>query len=168
MKYFIPVLFVAVSLTLIGCGKSAEDYMKDASEKLKAQNVSEAVASYQKILEEFPQSEQAPEALYQLATIYQGLLLPNLSREESLIQAITSFKAVYEKYPKNKFAPVSLFMSGFIMANELHQYDEATKTYSLFLDKFPDHQLAQSAKDELENMGLEPDEILNKKGEPNK
>ncbi|MBZ0198220.1 MAG: tetratricopeptide repeat protein [Ignavibacteriaceae bacterium] len=168
MKYIIPVLFVALALTLIGCGKSAEDYMKDATEKLKAQNVAEAVASYQKILEEFPQSEQAPDALYQLATIYQGLLLPNLSREESLIQAVTSFKTVYEKYPKNKYAPVSLFMSGFIMANELHQYEEATKTYNLFIDKFPDHQLASSARDELDNMGLAPDEILKKKGEPSK
>jgi hypothetical protein len=54
-------------------------------------------------------------------------------------------------------------MSGFIEANNLHQFDEATKTYRIFLEKYPDHELAESAKQELNTMGQAPDEILKQK-----
>jgi TolA-binding protein len=162
MRYFTTVLFITSVLTLIGCGNSAEDYMNEASENLKNNKTSEAVAAYQKLIDEYPESEQAPEALYQLATIYQGVLLPDLTREESMNKSIESFKKIFEKYPQNKYAPVSLFMSGFVQANELQNYDEATKAYNLFLQKYPDHELAKSAKEELDNMGLSPEDILKK------
>jgi len=77
-------------------------------------------------------------------------------------KSIESFKKIFEKYPQNKYAPVSLFMSGFVQANELQNYDEATKAYNLFLQKYPDHELAKSAKEELDNMGLSPEDILKK------
>lgn len=162
MKNFIPVLFIALVLTLIGCGKSAEDYMNEASENLKNNKTSEAVEAYQLLIDEYSESEQAPEALYQLATIYERMLLPNLTKDESLSKCIESFKRVFEKYPQNKFAPISLFMSGFVQANEMQNYDEATKAYNLFLQVYPDHELAKSAKEELDNMGLSPEEILKK------
>ena len=58
-------------------------------------------------------------------------------------------------------------MAGFVEANNLYNFSEATKTYQLFLDKYPTHQLALSAKEELNNMGRSPEDILsgkNKKG----
>jgi TolA-binding protein len=67
---------------------------------------------------------------------------------------------VYEKYPDSEEAPKSLFMSGFILANDLMLYDKATSSYNLFLEKYPSHPLAVSAKEELDNMGLSPEEIL--------
>jgi hypothetical protein len=54
-------------------------------------------------------------------------------------------------------------MSGFILANDLKSYNEATASFSLFLQKFPNNELASSAREELENMGLTPEEILQKK-----
>jgi hypothetical protein len=53
-------------------------------------------------------------------------------------------------------------MAGFVEANELQNYEAATETYNLFLKTFPDHELATSAKEELDNMGLTPEEILKK------
>ena len=53
-------------------------------------------------------------------------------------------------------------MAGFVQSNELHDYDGATETYNSFLKVFPDHELAASAKEELNNMGLTPEEILEK------
>lgn len=165
MKYLLSFVSVLIVFTFFGCGNSAEDYLNEAAENLKNEKPAEAVALYEKIVEEYPESEQAPEALYQMATIYQSALIPNYSKEESLRKAISSFTSVYEKYPENKYAPVSLFMSGFIQANELQNFDDATKTYNLFLQKYPKHELSSSARQELENMGLAPDEIL-KKSEP--
>ena len=53
-------------------------------------------------------------------------------------------------------------MCGYIQANELKDFDAATKTYKLFIEKFPDSEFAVSAKAELDNMGLAPEEILKK------
>jgi hypothetical protein len=40
------------------------------------------------------------------------------------------------------------------------KFDEATKSYKLFLEKYPNDPLAVSAKEELDNMGIPPEEIL--------
>lgn len=53
-------------------------------------------------------------------------------------------------------------MAGFINANELQNYDEATKLYKQFLVEYPNDELAASAQAELDNMGLSPEEILMK------
>ena len=47
-----------------------------------------------------------------------------------------------------------------LYADDLMKYDEATSSYNLFLEKYPSHPLAVSAKEELDNMGLSPEEIL--------
>ena len=54
-------------------------------------------------------------------------------------------------------------MAGFISANELNNFDEATSIYKQFLKEYPDNELAASAQAELDNMGLSPEEILQKK-----
>ena len=156
------------SLLIIGCGgKSEEDYMKQAKENVEKNNITAAVDNYQKLVDEYPNSKNAPEALFQMASLYQNKMLKNLSDYESLDKAAKIYKEIYDKYPKNEKAPTSLFMSAFIQANELNKYDEATKSYKLFLEKYPDHELAASAKDELAHMGLSPNDILEKKSDKN-
>jgi TolA-binding protein len=142
---------------------SDKEYMEIASENMKNGDVSEAIVSYENVVEKYPQSELAPEALVKEATLYQSNMVTNISKEESLRKAAEIFYSVAGKYPSSEEAPKSLFMSGFIYANELQDYDKATKAYKLFMEKYPKHDLFASAKDELENMGLSPDEILKKK-----
>jgi hypothetical protein len=48
-------------------------------------------------------------------------------------------------------------------ANELQKYDEAEKLYEKFLEKFPQSELAPSAKEEIQNIGIPPEEILKRK-----
>ena len=168
MKYSIlTALFLALIL-VNGCSsKSADDYMKAAQENIKQKNISEAITNYQLVVSEFPESSEAPEALFQIATLYQNKMVKNLSDIECYKKAEETFRSVFNKYPDNEKAPMALFLSGFILANDLRNFEDATKTYKLFLEKYPKHQLAQSAKEELENMGLSPDQILQKKTQKN-
>ncbi len=147
-----------------GCSsKSADDYMKTAQENVKQKNISEAINNYESVVREFPDSPQAPDALFQIATLYQNKMVKNISDVESYKKAEETFRQVYNKYPEDKKAPMALFLSGFILANDLKNFQSATNTYNLFLEKFPNHELASSAKEELSNMGLSPDQILKKK-----
>jgi TolA-binding protein len=162
MKYFI--LIFIISLAFIGCSKKpSNEYMSEAEIHLKENNIPEAVLAYETVVNDFPESEEAPEALYQLASLYQNKMIKNLSEHESLERSASTFRSLYEKYPKSERAPMALFMTAFIQANDLKKYNEASVSYNLFLEKYPQHSLAASAKEELEYMGLTPEEILEKK-----
>ena len=166
MKFIVLILFTV--LIVIGCSKkSGEDYLKSAEENMKNNKLQEAVADYENFVKENPQNEKAPDALSKLASIYQSKMLKNISDRESFEKAANYYKKVFDDYPSSKQAPASLFMSAFVLANELKKYHLAEVTYHLFLQKFQNHELANSAREELENLGLSPEEILKKKNSPN-
>ncbi len=79
--------------------------------------------------------------------------------KQNFEMAITNFKHIVEYYPQGKRAAESLFMIGFINANDLKKYDEAKKYYSEFINKYPKHELAPSAKYELANLGKDINEL---------
>jgi TolA-binding protein len=161
--YKIFSIFIIV-LLFISCSKTTDqDYLDRAQSEVKDKKIKEAIADLETLLKEFPDSKLAPKALVQLATIYQGQLVEGLMMRESFTKAQKYFKEVYDKYPDSQEAPNSLFMSSFILANHLHNFDEATAGYKLFIEKYPNNPLISSAKDELENMGLSPEQILKKK-----
>ena len=162
------VLLVLLTIIIAGCGKKSDkDYYETAEKNMKENKVIEAVKSYEQVISEFPDSKLSIEATMKLATIYQNKMIDSLSGMQSYKKAVVLFKQVYNKYPNSEQAPTALFMAGFVEANNLYNFSEATKTYQLFLDKYPTHQLALSAKEELNNMGRSPEDILsgkNKKG----
>ncbi len=157
-KYLFLVL---IPLLIISCSKTSDqEYFDQAKKLLDEQKTEEAVQTLQSLINEYPESKIAPKALIQLAQLYQNQLDKNFKIIESFNEAEKYFMQVYEKYPDSEEAPKALFMSGFILANDLMKYDEATSRYKLFLEKYPSHPLAVSAKEELDNMGLTPEEIL--------
>ncbi|MCH9030343.1 MAG: tetratricopeptide repeat protein [Bacteroidetes bacterium] len=163
MKTIIITLSLFI-LLLAGCSdkKTAGELLTEGNKFTGEENSSEAVLSYETLIKEYPDDVLAPEAAVRLATIYQNKLVKNISENESLLKSVELFKNIYEKYPGSEQAPMSLFMAGFVEANELHDYDAATITYNSFIKLFPNHELITSAKEELNNMGLTPEEILQK------
>ncbi|GMU99910.1 MAG: hypothetical protein AMXMBFR51_26450 [Ignavibacteriota bacterium] len=161
MKLFIVLLSL---FFIIGCSskKSDKELFDEAQQNLKLDKIPEAVIAFEEIVNDHSDSELAPEALSQLAGLYQNKLIKSLSEKENLEKAIELFKKLHSDYPKSTFAPSGLFMAGFINANELQNYDEATKLYKQFLVEYPNDELAASAQAELDNMGLSPEEILMK------
>lgn len=161
------LMFIAI-VVFTGCSKkSEEEYLKTAEDNLKKNKFQEAVSDFEGLVTEYPESEKAPDVLTKLASIYQNKLLKNIDEHTSLEKAASYYKKVFDEYPNSLQAPASLFLSGFIHANELKNYKQAEVTYNLFLQKFPSHELAASAREELNNLGLSPEEILKNKNEPN-
>ena len=160
------LFFLALlSLLLVACSseKSPDELMKEAATLTNNKKIPESVTAYETLLKDFPDDSLAPEATFRLATIYQNKLVKNISEKESLQKAVDLFKGIHEKYSGSDKAPMGLFMAGFILANELKDYKAATEVYNLFLEKYPDNELATSTREELDNMGLSPEEILQKK-----
>jgi len=157
MKYsFFLFLFF-----IVACSKNYQKNIDEADKLIESKDFRKAV----ELLKEAASANDeklSPIALKKLAVIYQQNSLPEIDYIESQNLAQQYFYQIFEKFPKSDEAPKSLFMSAYLLANELKQYDKATKHYNLFLEKFPNHELAASAKIELENIGLSPEEILKK------
>ncbi|HKI79207.1 MAG TPA: tetratricopeptide repeat protein [Ignavibacteriaceae bacterium] len=158
------VLLILAGLIITGCGrKSEQEFMTAAEKSIKENNYQKAIKSYNELINEYPDGKETATAMVKLAGIYQNKQDSTLNPVKCYQKAVETFKTVYERFPESKEGPTSLFMSGFIEANDLNNFDAATKTYQLFLQKYPNHELAKSAQEELNNMGMAPEEILKKK-----
>jgi len=161
MKSIITLLTL---LLIIGCStkKSDKELFDEAQKNLKEDKIPEAVMAFEELVNDYDDSELTPEALSQLGSLYQNKQIKSLSEKENLEKAITIFKKLHDEYPSSSYAPSGLFMAGFIYANELQNYEEAEFLYKQFLSEYPDDDLAPSAQAELDNLGLSPEEILQK------
>jgi TolA-binding protein len=162
------ILIVAVCcLGLAACGKpSAEESFAAAEKTQRAAEASfevsqsfqdslfnAAIELYEQVIENHPDNPIAEVALFRTAELYNNGL-------RNFPQAISTFRRYLEMYPGKPQAPVCLFMMGFLYANELHQLDSASAVYKRFLDSYAEHELSESARAELDNLGKSPAEII--------
>jgi len=164
MKRVFVYLIIGLSIFLINCsGKTDKDIYESATENIENEKYAEALSLFEVIVAEYPNSEYYKDALIQTGELSQGNVNQNITFKESQKKAIDSYRLFYSKYPDDPKAAQVLFMVGFIQANKLDELDSARVTYTKFLELYPDTEMAASAKSELENLGLTPDEILAKK-----
>lgn len=157
-------LVVFSALVLVSCAsQNDKDYFDAAQKSMESKDYATALVNFQHIVDNFPNSEHYKFALLQTGELNHGLVNKELSKEASLTQAIIAYKLYQEKYPNETKAPQTLFMVGFIQANELGQLDEAKATYTKFIELYPESDMVESAKSEIETIGLSPDEILKNK-----
>lgn len=133
-----------------------------AQNDLNDKKYSEAVEIFNQLLNESPNSEFAPQAIFECAKIYHTEKVPNISKEESLNKAVQYYQRLYEDYPDYKESESAMMMTGFILSNELNKPEEAKVIYEEFLKKYPDSKLTGSVKLELESIGLSPDQMFSK------
>lgn len=151
-------------LTVAACsGNSAEDYFNNAEAKISEEKYQEALADFEMIIKEHPESEYADDALFETGKLYHGHAIQTLPKRESLEKAIVYYTRLIENYPDFPEVQKAHFMIGFIQANELNEIAAARTTYNNFIQKYPESELAVSAKAELDNLGIPPEEILKKR-----
>ena len=159
MKSILSILILSL---IVSCSpkKSDKELLDEARKNLKDGKISEAVIAFEELVNDIPESKLAPEALSELAGIYQNKLVKSLGEKENFEKAVATFKRIHDEYPKSEYAPIGLFMAAFISANELEKHDEATSLYKQFLKEYPGNELAESAQAEVDYMGIEPEKII--------
>lgn len=73
--------------------------------------------------------------------------------------AVENFKGIAENYAEGKRHAEALFMLGFINANDIKDFEEAKKYYSIFVETYPQHELADDAQYELDNLGKDINDL---------
>lgn len=161
MKIFKIILLLVFSIVFTFCGSKSDKELFDSGKNLLVEKkYDEAVVVFEDLVEQNKESEIAPKALFECAKVYQGQVVKNVGAKESLIKSVDIYKKIFNNYSKSEEAENSLFMAGFILANELQDFDAAKNTYELYLEKYPEGQLADDAKVELQNLGKTPEQIL--------
>ncbi|MBL1215576.1 MAG: tetratricopeptide repeat protein [Ignavibacteriae bacterium] len=162
-KIFLSANIIFLIL-LTACGTKTESELFDEAQKnIDEKNYTEALTNFEMIVEKYPNGKYTEGAILEIGKLYHGKVVKNITESESMKKAVEYYKQVFEKYPEHKDAKQAMFMAGFILANDIKDYDQAREIYNKFIEKYPDSELAFSAKSELENLGKDPEEILQSK-----
>ena len=109
-----------------------------------------AAERFGEFLERYPRHESAPNALRMLAMITQ--------QEGDMKGAIGHYERLLQEYGSSAYADDAQFMIGFISEEYLDDYGRARASYRLVIDRYPDSELAASARRLLPNVGRAPEE----------
>ena len=131
---------------------TAKEYFTSAEIEREAKNIKASMENLENLIKHYSEHSLAPQAQYLIGDIYMNDLL-------DFHNAINSYSKVSENYVGTNYAVEAQFMVGYIYANILSDYEKAVETYLIFLEKFPDHELAPSVKFELDNLGKSINEI---------
>ena len=159
MKYLYSLLTVLVIVS--GCSRKNEEQLySEAREAEQQKNLVLAIERYDEIVTRFTSTSLAESSQYRVAVLYNSEL-------REMRKAVAAYLKFHDLFPQSKEAAPSLFMAGFILNNELHSLDSAKLIYESFLQKYPNHELAGSARFELESLGKDPSEFIQSVPPPN-
>jgi outer membrane protein assembly factor BamD (BamD/ComL family) len=155
MKRLAPfVLLFAFSLVL-GCGNvKTEDQLYAEIEKYKSEEkLVEATKAMEQFVEQFNESKHRPALMKELAILY-------VSSAKDYRKAIDMYKRIQEEYSADtNLVAQCQFMTGYIYANDLKEYDNAQREYEKFLELYPENELADDVQWELKNLGKDLSQI---------
>ena len=76
-------------------------------------------------------------------------------------RAVALFDRIIENYPDFDQLPICYFLKGNAYESN-SQFEEAKAAYQVFVDKFPDHFMAEQTRKMIPLVGMSPEEMLDK------
>lgn len=152
MKY-IQASIILLACMAASCGQlSDEELWIRAEASKKNGNWDSTLHVCNRIIDEFPDGAYAGWARFGVAESYR---FKNMPRE-----ALDNYKLFYALHPNMQPSAVSLFLIASIYHNNFLRSDSAVYYYQRFLQRYPNHDLAATAKIELETVRQHPPELL--------
>ena len=99
-----------------------------------------------------PCNPKSPDYLYRAGEIARSI--------RTLPKALGIYDWILEEYPDFIKTPTVYFLKGFILENNVEDKDGARQMYRQFIDKYPDHEMADGARFLLENLDKSDEQIL--------
>lgn len=110
------------------------------------------VDAYVLFAESHPGDTLSADYLFRAADIAMNIGYPQRS-----IELLTM---IQQQYPDFDQIPETYFLMGFVYENNLNDLEKAGELYRVFIEKFPNHELADDAAVMLEYLGKTPEELI--------
>lgn len=108
------------------------------------------ITNLEKLLAEYPRSQYADDALYEIGRAY--LML------ESNDRALSSYQRLLNTYPKSNIAPKAAFEIGMIHFNR-NDLDQAIESFKYVISKYPGSEESRTALESLETAYIEKNNV---------
>lgn len=99
-----------------------------------------------------PKDSLAADMLFKAGEVSMGIGQGNM--------AVKYFKIVSQDHRGFHKAPEALFLAGFCEENVNKDTADARRFYELFMNRYPDHKLAEDAKFSIQNMKMSDEELI--------
>ncbi|MFH1121373.1 MAG: hypothetical protein V1775_16260 [Bacteroidota bacterium] len=116
------------------------------------QKLTRLLESYLAFVDKNAADTAAPDYLYKAINLCIGV--------NNGQQAMQLIDRTLNEFPESKYLATTVFLKGYVYENLLGDYGQATKMYSVFLKKYPTHDLADDAEAALKYMGKSPEELV--------
>lgn len=153
------ILIILSVVFLAGCNaekrklKQKIEASEASSSKANPEMAMQRADLYIEFANKFESDKNSPVYLLKAATIYQEA--GNFSK------AVELYDAVSTRYPKKEFeAGSALFNKGFLL-EKMGDYPKARAAYEELINKYPNHEMAKSAQENLPSIGTMPDWVKN-------
>ena len=114
----------------------------------------ETITLYEKFANNFPNDTLSPTYLMKAADV--------CSNTNQAAKSVELCRKIVEQYPNFKGVPTAMFLMAFVTENKLNNIARAKELYQQFIQKYPNHPMAEDAKASIENLGLSDDELIAK------
>jgi outer membrane protein assembly factor BamD (BamD/ComL family) len=154
MRKLLALAVPALLIVLAGCsGRPAAELYSEGRKAEEEKNFTLALELYNEAVTNASEEAYAESSMYRIV-----MLSTNVEKDRSKVLA--EEQRFLTLYPTSENAPTVMFMMAFMYNNEMHSLDSARHYYQTFLGKWPEHELAVSARFELENLGKSPEEYI--------
>jgi len=165
MRKIIGILFICVFV--LSCTQSVDDKQKQLQIIQKMEDTIDSIKNIRIVI---------PDETFPLTTAYwryyetfptdtlSAIFLYRAAEASRYIQqghkAITFLKRIENDFPDYSNYGYVLFLIGYIYEDELKEFESARSYYELFIEKYPEHPLANDTKILIQRLGIPLEEII--------
>ena len=151
-KILFILTIIGVFISGGGSNQTAEELFSGAENARNEKDIKGALSNLDLLLKKYPDHVLAAKTQYLIGDIYMNDLRDFDSAIAAYVNVVNNF------FGTNQEAQAQ-FMIGYIYANNLSDNPKAEFNYKIFLDRFPEHELAPSVQFELDYLGKDINEI---------
>ncbi len=137
---------------LLAVTELEEQVLSDTTSLLDRTKGMALIQAYENYANAMAQDSLSAEYLYKGAEIAMNMQMAG--------QAIEYHQRILNNYPDFGKRSYCLFLQAFIYENQLQQFETAKSLYLEFVQKYPDHPLADDASVSVANMGKSLEELI--------
>lgn len=157
LKKSICLAFVAVMLTACQASKEKLNEQikvleKEMSTEHSAQTRERLLVLCQDYVSKYPKDSLAPEYLFKAGTL-------NVSLRKGE-EALSNFVNLINRYPKSEYIPQAYYYIAFVYEDVIYDIIAAEAAYTEFIERYPNHKLAEDAKLSIRYLGKSPEDII--------